>query len=221
MPHKTALVFFVKTPGLSPTKTRLASEIGKDAALHAYKCCLKYIEDKALLLKSQSDLNIDVFWAIAEQEALEKSIWEKLSRIDQGAESDLGSRLHYVYQKLKKNYHSVCFMGSDSPLFPVDEVKSNIMQLANSKNSASIGPTLDGGYYFFGCNQELTKTVWTQVKYSSESTLESFKDSLPKSLKLHTMATHWDIDTKTDLDKAIKLDPQFLSHPSDTPQNKD
>ena len=42
----TALAIFVKTPELSPVKTRLAKDIGKESAIRLYKSFVDIIENK-------------------------------------------------------------------------------------------------------------------------------------------------------------------------------
>ena len=41
----TAIALFVKTPGLSPVKTRLAASIGAEAALGLYRLCLRCVDE--------------------------------------------------------------------------------------------------------------------------------------------------------------------------------
>ena len=53
-----ALAIFVKTPSLSPVKTRLAQSIGEDKAIAFYMLCLEAIKETA------KQIDADVVWAV-------------------------------------------------------------------------------------------------------------------------------------------------------------
>lgn len=111
----TALVIFVKTLGLSPVKTRLAKDIGIENAEAFYKRSVN--ATSALAHKIKLDLaDIDIYWAIAEEEGVENEVWSNFNKIFQGNGS-FGDRLSSVYEELIQKYSSVCFMGADSPHF--------------------------------------------------------------------------------------------------------
>lgn len=206
---KFAIAVFVKTPGVSPIKTRLAADIGSDEALKVYLKCLAAVEKKIIAVVENSPYLIEPFWAVAEKNSLSNSCWKSWPQIYQG-EGELGNRLDKVYSELLMSHDGVILMGADSPLFPAQEVANGIDWLAQNKLGAAIGPTLDGGYYFFGCRRPIPKTVWTSVPYSRENTLETFSKVLPSDFGKYFLAKHWDIDTLDDLHRLKLEDPSFL-----------
>ncbi len=55
---KIAIAIFVKTPGVSPLKTRLAASLGQEKALHFYKLSLKCI------ISTLEETAINPYWAV-------------------------------------------------------------------------------------------------------------------------------------------------------------
>jgi len=211
MPNSIAIAIFVKTPEFSPVKTRLAASIGKDAAIQVYEYCLKIVEEKVLKLQAKlaPQIELTLYWAIAETESLNSARWANLSRMNQGDNPQLGKKLDHVYTTLKATHEVVAVMGSDSPFFDLDEVCDGVQWLLNNKNAACIGPTEDGGYYFFASNASLPEKCWTDVTYSENTTREEFLSGLPEKLKVKNLELHWDIDNIEDLNRAAEHDTRF------------
>ena len=80
--YTTALCVFVKTPGLSPVKTRLANTIGDKAALKVYNKLLEVLKE---LLDSL--VNIDIYWAVNEGSEAFK-YWESYPCLTQVGENN-------------------------------------------------------------------------------------------------------------------------------------
>jgi hypothetical protein len=68
-----AVAAFVKTPGLSPLKTRLAAGIGKSKAMRVYKASLALIE--ASLIEAQRSHRFAPFWNVAEAAGIRANYW--------------------------------------------------------------------------------------------------------------------------------------------------
>ena len=62
--QSTAIAVFVKTPRLSPVKTRLAASIGTPNAEQLYRLCIGAIEQT--LDTTLKNLNATPFWAVGE-----------------------------------------------------------------------------------------------------------------------------------------------------------
>ncbi len=191
-----ALAIFVKTPGLSPIKTRLAKEIGESTALAVYEACLQSIEKR--VRSFEEVLGVDIFWAVAEERGLGDRRWSAFQRIYQG-EGDLGDRLGHVYKELKVNYKIVICMGSDSPLFPLSDVIAGVQSLGHGQYASFLGRTQDGGYYVFGSQENLPLQVWKDIRYSTSNTADDFEKKLKPYGNLLQLPVHWDIDTAQDL----------------------
>ena len=78
MPMATAgLAIFVKTPGVSPLKTRLAQAIGQDAAEAFHRLAAAAVADVAKQAQAAMP-GLVAYWAVAEREALDAPIWRDL-----------------------------------------------------------------------------------------------------------------------------------------------
>ena len=69
-----ALAVFVKTPGLSPIKTRLAADIGEKKAAAVYEILL---QNTAATMRRARRLGAEVFWAVGEKEGADDARWSE------------------------------------------------------------------------------------------------------------------------------------------------
>lgn len=186
--HATAIAIFVKTPGLSPIKTRLAKTLGQVAAESAYRLSVKAI--KATVVQ----VNADAYCAVAEQGGLRDPLWQGLECIYTGP-GCLGQRQHQVYDRLLQRYQRVILIGSDSPQLTADRLQQAIEALRNEQ--FVVGPALDGGYYLFAGKGQLSQSFWTNLTYSRADTCDNLLAALPAKASLLTPIT--DLDTQEDL----------------------
>mgnify|MGYP000022014806 CR=1 FL=1 len=115
-----ALAIFVKTPQLSPVKTRLASDLGEALAQEFYQRSLKVTQSLAKEIQENTS-SLTAYWAVAEKFGLGHSLWNAFPTLNQGSGS-LGERLAHVYGQLIERHDYVCFMGSDSPQVPLQDL---------------------------------------------------------------------------------------------------
>lgn len=207
MNESCALVIFVKTPGASPVKTRLARDIGSLRAAEFYDLSLRATTARAVALKL-SDPSLAVYWAVAEMNRLDSSFWSTFPSVSQG-DGNLGQRLAYVYEHVRNRHSAVCFMGADSPHIPAHTISENIARtLKHRSDRFQLGKTLDGGFYFFGGGLALPREVWTGVEYSTERTAKDLVGQLASIGKVEALPMDFDIDTKEDLLRLAKIEYQ-------------
>ena len=213
-----ALVTFVKTPRVSPVKTRLARDIGAESALQFYELSLKATEARA---KALAELlpSLSIYWAVAEASCLEEALWSQFPRIAQG-EGGLGDRLAEVYQQAYSRHPLVCFMGADSPHTSAATIRSHIEKALEERTKRFlIAPTSDGGFYFFAGGISLPAAAWQSVTYSSDrTTLDLIQALKPFAEKTILLSEDFDIDEKADLYRLAELDssdPDLLSEQKD------
>lgn len=189
-----ALAIFVKTPGLSPIKTRLAAAIGREQAEEFYKRSLK-ATDAMLCSVKEKIPDLDIYWAIAEETGLKSEYWQSFKSIGQGA-GNLGDRLSFVYDELISIHESVFFMGADSPhldfLEMVDAIK------AFTSNQFVLGETDDGGFYLFGGRGPISRSIWTSVEYSVATTCLQLSQGLKTLGEIKFAKKSFDIDQVED-----------------------
>jgi len=188
----TAVAIFVKTPGLSPVKTRLAASIGTAAAEEFYKLCTEAIQQT--LITATQTIDIVPFWAVGEQAGLDHPLWQSFDSIYTG-EGDLGERQHHIYQYLQAKYQRVILIGADSPQLSVKHLGDAIAAL--DSHQFALGPAVDGGYYLFAGRAPIAKNIWTSVTYSAADTAEQLLAQLPSPAALLDCIT--DVDTVEDL----------------------
>jgi rSAM/selenodomain-associated transferase 1 len=189
----TAIAVFVKTPGLSPIKTRLAATIGNAAAEEFYRLSTQAIEE-TLTTFINSATATSAFWAVGEIDGLAHPLWQGFESIHTG-EGDLGERQHHIYQTLLAKYQRVILIGSDSPQLSPRHLSNAITAL--EKHSFALGPAMDGGYYLLAGRAPIDRKIWTAVTYSSADTAEQLIAQLPQETAI--------LEPLTDMDKADDL----------------
>jgi rSAM/selenodomain-associated transferase 1 len=196
----TAIAIFVKTPSLSPVKTRLAAEIGGNAAKEFYRQSLKAIQET---IKA---VDIIPYWAIAEENGLNDPLWQSFSCLHTG-EGNLGERQHRIYEILLKEHDHVLLIGGDAPQLSKEILEQAINELLT--NDFVIGPARDGGYYLFGGRLSTNQKSWISVPWSTSITRESLEETL-SSKPIH-LPILTDVDTKNNLEHVCNEMPSDMN----------
>lgn len=192
----TAAAIFVKTPGYSPLKTRLAAAIGQSAAEEFHR--LSALAVASVLKQAAISRNIQPYWAVAEDNALHDPLWQDFPTTSQG-EGGLGDRLHHVYQCLQSRHGSAILLGADSPQLHISLIAQALEILADSQPRAVLGPCTDGGFYLCGVNIPLPAQVWTNVPYSCAQTAAQWTAGVEKFAPVTSLEPLADVDVEDDL----------------------
>ena len=224
--NSTAIAIFVKTPGLSPVKTRLGATIGTAAAEQFYKLCTKAIRET--LETASKTMDIVPFWAVGEEAGLCHPLWQGFEAIYTG-EGGLGERQHHIYQTLLSKYQRVILIGADSPQLSSRHLNNAIEALDNhsldnhsldnhslDNNSFALGPAVDGGYYLLAGRAPIAKDIWTNVTYSAADTAEQLLAQLPCTTAILEPIT--DVDTIDDL---ARVECELRAEKSSNKKQKD
>ncbi len=199
--RKYALAIFVKTPTISSVKTRLAADIGKEEAEEFFVLSAAALHETVKTLQSLHP-NIKSFWAIAESEGLDHSLWQDLPRIYQG-DGKLGERLHKVFDQLIDDFDGVVIIGADSPQIGSDDLAVAFEVFDDSIGQDGfdivVGPAKDGGFYLVGSSKRLPSTLWASVRYGTEQAGRDLIDNALKLGDVFTLPEEIDIDTVGDL----------------------
>ncbi len=165
---RCAVAIFVKTPGLSPVKTRLAATAGNDVAREFYRRAVNIVE--AVAAKAAMECgDLTPYWAVAEREALADSRWQSFATVWQG-EGGLGSRLARVYSELREAHEMVLMVGADSPLLTARHLCDARDAIDAAGKPFVLGRALDGGFYLFGGRAPVPTEAWKAVPYSAADT---------------------------------------------------
>lgn len=192
-----AIAIFVKTPGHSPIKTRLAADIGAPAAEDWYR---RSVQATLAVVKQYVDAGCGpAFWAVAEEGALSDETWSSLPRIAQ-PEGGLGERMSAVYQCLLDEHGDVILIGADAPQLQAGELARAAKWLgAIDEERYALGTALDGGFWLFGGNRPLPLRTWTQVGYSQPDTAAQFRLSVGADRRWLDLGALRDVDAADDL----------------------
>lgn len=189
-----ALGIFVKTPGLSPVKTRLAAGIGAQAALHFHQLAAAATAEIARYCESW----LKPYWAVAEAGPAAAARWPGLAPIHQG-EGNLGERLHTVYAHLLARHDRVLLIGADAPQLTAGLLHAALAVLDDTRTPFVIGDASDGGFWLFGGRQPVPRTLWTGVQYSQAHTASDLRRVLAPNGAIGAMARLTDVDSIDDL----------------------
>jgi rSAM/selenodomain-associated transferase 1 len=193
-----ALALFVKTPGSSPIKTRLAEGIGPEAALEFYRLSVAAVARTAALVSQLED--VVPFWAVAEQTSLQHPLWQQFQCISQRG-GGLGDRLACVFSCLRQSFDRVAAIGVDSPQITPQLITSAFRHLADDDSRVAhvLGRCHDGGFYLVGSRAILPLAAWRGVPYSTAHAAERI------AAKLAALGAVVELGHLTDVDQAEDL----------------
>lgn len=180
----TALAIFVKTPGRSPIKTRLAAGIGPDSAAAFYTRAVQAVREVAA-----STPALTPYWAVAEAEI--DPMWNDFATISQG-DGDLGDRLDHIYRTLLARHGHVLLIGADTPQI----TPALLAQARDAATPFAMGRAEDGGFWLFGGRQPIPVETWRAVPYSTEHTAERLRALIGETTPLEELR---DVDHAEDL----------------------
>lgn len=195
----TALAIFVKTPGLSPLKTRLAASIGVAAAERFHQLAAASVQAVARAATPE----IDPVWAVAEAEAVDRPPWADLPTMWQG-EGTLGDRLHRVCAQLHARHGRVLMIGADSPQLSAKLLRQAAAALRDGPGTFVLGRAEDGGFWLFGSRLAVPETVWLAVRYSSPTTADELVAALHPLGGITSMPPLVDVDRGDDLNPLLR-----------------
>jgi uncharacterized protein len=188
------LAIFVKTPGHSRLKTRLAQGIGRDAAEAFHRHAAAAVAD--VVIHAQASMpGLVAYWAVAEPDALDAPIWRDLPRIAQG-DGDLGARMRSVCETLRERHGRALLVGADAPQLRADDLLAACIAL--DTHDHTIGPSEDGGFWLFGTRIDVPEHAWSDTPWSQSDTAMRFLDALGDA-PVATLRRLCDVDTADDL----------------------
>jgi rSAM/selenodomain-associated transferase 1 len=191
------LAIFVKTPGFSPVKTRLAATIGPTAAESLHYRMAATVMD--VVRQAQSGGLLLSYWAIAEESAIASSVWKGLPVLAQG-DGGLGERLDRVYRCLLERHQAVLLIGADAPQLTSASLIQGSEWLQSAESRCVLGPCHDGGFWLFGGNRPISTEAWTAIAYSQQDTARQLRDAIGNAgIAWHELPGLMDIDSHDDL----------------------
>lgn len=193
---KGAFAIFVKTPGHSPLKTRLAALLGREFAEQWHTHAAGTVA--AIAREACRSTQASAYWAVAEPDALADPRWAGLPVLGQGG-GGLGARMHHVHVSLVERHGAGILLGADTPHIEGEHLLRALSWLASPAPRLVLGRAEDGGFWLFGGNRPLPRALWDAVPYSAPDTAEHFRAAFEgwgEWLEVPRLA---DVDTAPDL----------------------
>lgn len=168
------LAIFVKTPGHSPLKTRLARSIGQDAAEAFHRHAVSAVAD--VVAQAQAAMpGLVAYWAVAETDAMDAPLWRDLPRIAQG-DGDLGARMRHVCDILRERHGRALLIGADAPQLQASDLVDTCTAL--DAHDHALAPSEDGGFWLFATRAAVPEAAWLRTPWSQADTGKRFLDAL-------------------------------------------
>ncbi|MFY8136372.1 MAG: TIGR04282 family arsenosugar biosynthesis glycosyltransferase [Aquimonas sp.] len=199
-----ALALFVKTPGLSQVKTRLARDIGTAAAERLYLACADAVSE--LLQGFARESGVRCVWAIAEDDSLAPAFWAARGGLDwmpQG-EGGLGARMARVHHRLVREHGFGLLIGADLPQLTLDHLRKATAWLRAPQSRQVLGAAEDGGFWLYGGNRTAPEVLWESVAYSQPRTGSEFRAALASFGDWLNLPVLCDLDTPEDLQRVVE-----------------
>lgn len=197
---RAGLAIFVKTPGYSPLKTRLAAERGRAYAEDWYRRAAAAVAAVARVAAARHDLT--AYWAVAEPAAIAEQAWPGLPVLAQG-EGDLGERMARIHAALVQAHGIGLLIGADAPQLSVALLGEALEALQAPEPTLALGAARDGGFWLFGGNVAPPMPAWQQVRYSAPDTARDFMQALSAYGAWRQVPALTDVDRASDLEAAL------------------
>lgn len=196
----SGLAIMVKTPALSPVKSRLWRGIDRSEAEALYMISAQAVASVAQ--QAGDSFGIQPYWAVAEAAALETDAWPDLPHLPQGA-GGLGERMAHVYRQLRMKHSAVILVGADTPQLTASVLGKAAKWLSSVEARLVIGRAPDGGFWLFGGNTALSDRAWTKARYGAPDTAERFIQAMKGAGRWMELEPLRDIDTVADLPEVL------------------
>ncbi len=194
------VLFFARAPRPGQVKTRLAADVGPDAALEIYRTLGLRVVDQIAGVSS-----ITVWYEPADAEE-EMRAWLGDLRFEAQPEGDLGARLTHAFAAHFTAHpgEPAIAVGADAP--DVDAAAIETAGNALRSTDVVLGPATDGGYYLIGLARPLPE-LFQDMPWGTEEVLDATRAAC-KGMRItpELLPVLRDVDRLSDL-KALGLWP--------------
>ncbi|MCX6140366.1 MAG: TIGR04282 family arsenosugar biosynthesis glycosyltransferase [Candidatus Kapabacteria bacterium] len=176
-----------KAPELGKVKTRLAANVGDEAALQVYSAMFEHV-----LLRTAGAPCEFVICFDGSEDVLPKS--EYITIRQRG--NDLGERICNAVEDVGK-FEKCVVIGTDAPFLDSTTLCNTFDQLLSCE--VVIGPSVDGGYYLVGFNT-VNSRLFDQITWSSDQVLlETLERCTELGWRAELLPPMIDVDTLGDI----------------------
>jgi len=201
MSDNPIILLFIKVPIKGQVKSRLAADVGEEAALDLYKSFVLDIIDTL----EGSGYTLRICYYPHDRADMFTSLFGIRYRMMPQEGKDLGEKMENAFKQIfSEGYTRAILIGSDIPDLAPAVLRDALESL--TKNDVVIGPASDGGYYLIGFHKDsLLPRIFHNREWGTERVFQDTMDILRNtSLRVH-LAPQWsDVDTIGDL-KSLAL----------------
>jgi len=192
------LVVMARYPEPGRVKSRLAAEIGPEAAARLYAA---FLEDLARRLGSAQPWGF--VWAYDPPDApFPDRIARGLAAFPQ-PDGDLGRRMAGSMERaLRDGAASVVLIGSDVPHLPPRRIAGAFDRLAAGADVV-LGPAEDGGYYLIGSRRPVP--LFDDVSWGTSKVLaETLERARRGRIEVALLESDFDVDSQADVERLAR-----------------
>jgi uncharacterized protein len=190
---------------LGEVKTRLAADVGDEAALEIYK----FLLEQTVSATRELEVVKQVYYS---EEIIQNDIWDTgtyAKKLQMG--NGLGERMQNAFEEgFRSGYENIIVIGSDLFDLCMEDLEKAFSLLQD--NDFVIGPAEDGGYYLLGMKR-IFPQIFQQKKWGTSSVFrETLKDLREEDVAY--LEYRNDVDVYGDI-KGKKEFQQFLKVKND------
>ena len=196
---KNLLIIFARPPVLGKVKTRLAKDIGEQAALDVYNYLLQHTLEitRELPVEKMVCFTDD----IPENDIWNNEVYKKSLQLG----NDIGERMQNAFEEgFRQGYNNIILIGSDLYDLSQADLERAFNELEHYPYV--IGPATDGGYYLIGMKASDPKIFKNKPWGTSQVFQDTVKDLCDK--EVFYLEYRNDIDVVSD----IKNIPHFQKY---------
>jgi rSAM/selenodomain-associated transferase 1 len=191
------LQVFAKAPLPGRVKTRLARDVGDDAAVAAYRTLAAHTLDVAARARRAGVVEAVELWVEpgAPREAFATWLERSGATLHEQQGGNLGARMQHALRTGLARGRAALLIGSDVPGFDVAYLAQAAAALA--MHDAVVGPAEDGGYVLIGLARDVD--AFADVAWSTPEVLGQTRARLAANrARWAELPTLWDVDTVDD-----------------------
>lgn len=202
MHPKNHIIIFTRFPVPGKTKTRLISSLGPERAAELQRKMTEKVAKEALVASKILAAPVSIFYTNGTKEQMTDWLGDCFHYYPQSS-GDIGTKMEHAFSLILQNpASSAILIGSDIPGITAKIIEKGFRSLQNS--DAVFGPSIDGGYYLIGMNQNvkenLNTLLFSEVPWSTASVLKKTTQRLDKyEYPYELLQSLRDIDRPEDL----------------------
>jgi rSAM/selenodomain-associated transferase 2/rSAM/selenodomain-associated transferase 1 len=201
------LQVFAKSPVPGHVKTRLAAEIGNEAAAAHHARFIALAMTTAVAARDAGLFDEIELWCSPDADAPAFAVWRDRDRISLHVQdgADLGARMRTALDSALARGARAILVGTDCPMLDIVYLARAVAALETC--DAVFGPAEDGGYVLVGLSRRVD--AFSGVPWSAPDTIAATRARLASSRALwQELPTLWDIDEPRDLARWQALESQ-------------